>query len=576
MIITKETCPLGFVSSPLTKAKEVWRQELQDDPDFNFILSGVTDGFHITDIGSQFKPVECNNYRSATVEYRDEVEVQLREEIALGNYVITDQKPTIVSSLGAIPKSSGGVRLIHDGSRPLGANMNNYVTNTKFKYDTVDNATSLIPERGWVSKIDLRHAYRSVPVHCDCYPATGLKWTFIGDNKPTYLYDARLPFGASKSCFIFSQLSAAVTRMMHKRGFTVISYLDDYLTISDSYENCKQAHDCLIQLLQQLGFTINWEKVVPPTQSLTFLGIQINCYDRTLSLDSTRIAELRTMLRSYVGKHKVTKRQLQHLVGKLSWAARVIQGGRTHLRRLIDLTCKLKLKHHRTRLTVSARNDISWWTHCMDIFNGTACFICDTPVPSSSFSTDACMSAGAAFYCGDWFYANWAIDHPDKLDSHINYLECFTILLAAYRWHHLWRNKHIKVYSDNKTTISAINLGTSRSRPIMALIRELFWLSVTSNFRLSATWVPGVCHESADTLSRLHEPKQWLPATAIIGTYNAIDNSYIIDGYGHMSYTTFCLLQDLFRSNGDPCLRKLVNTNKPIMQRQLNLPTGHA
>lgn len=36
-------------------------------------------------------------------------------------------KPTIVSALGAIPKSNSKVRLIHDDSRPLHMSINDYV-----------------------------------------------------------------------------------------------------------------------------------------------------------------------------------------------------------------------------------------------------------------------------------------------------------------------------------------------------------------------------------------------------------------------------------------------------------------
>ena len=39
-------------------------------------------------------------------------------ELSNNNYVINGVKPTIVTSLGAIPKSNSKVRLIHDASRP--------------------------------------------------------------------------------------------------------------------------------------------------------------------------------------------------------------------------------------------------------------------------------------------------------------------------------------------------------------------------------------------------------------------------------------------------------------------------
>ncbi len=135
-----------------------------------------------------------------------------------------------MSSLGAIPKSAGGIRLIHDASRrPECANLNSYATANHFQYDTIDKATKLIPPNGVIAKIDLKSAYRSVSIHDHCLPATGLKWKFSGNSKPTYMFDCRLPFGAKRSCEIFLRISNSITSMMAKRGYIVIAYHDDFL-----------------------------------------------------------------------------------------------------------------------------------------------------------------------------------------------------------------------------------------------------------------------------------------------------------------------------------------------------------
>lgn len=54
------------------------------------------------------------------------VEKELREQISNGHYVIASKKPIVVSALAAIPKDGKHVRLIHDGSRPLGRAMHDY------------------------------------------------------------------------------------------------------------------------------------------------------------------------------------------------------------------------------------------------------------------------------------------------------------------------------------------------------------------------------------------------------------------------------------------------------------------
>ncbi len=125
----------------------------------------------------------------------------------------------------------------------------------------------MLPPGGYMAKVDLKSAYRSVPIHPKCYPATGLQWTFTNDTKPTFFYDTRLPFGASMSPEIFQRLASSVTRMMKNRGYQVIAYLDDFLIIEGTKNKCKAAFDTLIRLLQDLGFTINWDKVTPPAKA---------------------------------------------------------------------------------------------------------------------------------------------------------------------------------------------------------------------------------------------------------------------------------------------------------------------
>lgn len=90
-----------------------------------------------------------------------------------------------------------------------------------------------------MAKIDLRHAYRSVPIYPSSFAATGLKWKFEGDEDFTYFYDTRLLFGAKSSPEIFRRITQVIRRMMARRGFdSVIVYLDDFLVIAPTQQAC--------------------------------------------------------------------------------------------------------------------------------------------------------------------------------------------------------------------------------------------------------------------------------------------------------------------------------------------------
>ena len=539
------------------------------DMDKDFILEGIEHGFTIMEEPNKpVTKVHCKNYKSATSDYRTKVEQQIYTEISNGRYVICDEIPTIVSSLGAIPKKSGKARLIHDCSRPYGHGLNSYARKGSFKYETIDKAVSLLPDNGYLAKIDLSNAYRSVPIHPSCYKFTGLHWVFEGDSHPIYFTDTRLPFGASESPEKFQRCTSAVVRMLARRGYTAIVYLDDFLIIESNYERCQEAYTELLSLLQNLGFTINWDKVEAPCQKLTFLGVEIDSVSRTLSLPTDKLSELQTLLNSWLHKKKATKKELQSLVGKLNWAARVERGGRTFLRRLIDVMCTLKRKHHHIRLSSSAQADVTWWATFISQFNGTVQFICDMPEPEAYLTSDACNIGGAAVFNQDWFYANWTLDYPDYSDAHINVKELLAFVLAAKRWANKWRNKHIILYTDNTCTMFMVNKGSSHNCQAMSLLREFFWISTSFNFHVTARHISGCNNVLSDFISRLHEHHYW---------QNTLQ-AYYLNCYPlhrHMSEDSILFLQDPKKDNGTSYNRSVLHSKEqplPQVQNQLTHP----
>lgn len=163
------------IQPPPSLCLRAWREELADDPDADFILHGITHGFDIVNLPCGVDNVETDNHQSALAD-KDAVGKQILHEVALGNYVVTNKKPRIVSALGAVPKSDGGIRIIHDASMPIGSSLNDFaVQDTKLKFQTVDDAVALMTEGCFMAKVDLKAAYRSIPISKDSQQYTGLK-----------------------------------------------------------------------------------------------------------------------------------------------------------------------------------------------------------------------------------------------------------------------------------------------------------------------------------------------------------------------------------------------------------------
>ena len=529
-----------FVPCRVSAALDAWSRELMDDDDRTYILAGIKDGFRLVD-DDNYGPATCmSNYRSTTVHNRKLVENRIREEIAAGNYVVTSVKPLACSALGAIPKGLLDIRLIHDLSRPDGG-VNRLASDTSVSFTTVDKATELIVTGSHLAKIDLKSAYRSIPIRVQDYNLTGLQWRFEGDKYPTYLFDSKLPFGAAKSCQIFQRLTDSIVRMMRRKGFYMLGYIDDMLCVGSDLCNCQDAYDTLIDLIVSLGLVVNESKCCGPVEVITFLGVKINCVTRKLSLPDVKLAEFRVLVDAWSKRRRVTKHELQVFLGKLNWAARVVRGGRTFVRRLIDLLPRAKAANHHIRLTPEAKEDISWWKDGLVNFHGCCNFVCDVPLPAFMFSCDACLSGGGAHFGEDWHFWLWHVDFPEIEDSHINVLELFTVLLSLIKWGEELSGSHVIIRSDNMVTVSALNKSTSRGPEIMPLVRQIFWLCVKHGIVITGQFIPGKVNILADRISRLEELESAKEARYILA-------NFVCDRWvacvGHMSIGAFVCLQD--------------------------------
>ena len=435
--------------------------------------------------------MESDNYHSAICDENIEsVENQIKVELSEQRYIICENKPTIISALGAINKSDGSVRLIHDCSRPSGEALNDYAElERKFKYQSVDDAVKLLQPGYFMAKADLKSAYRYVQIHPSQYELTGLKWAFGTSKSSTYMYDTRLPFGARLSPFIFHRCSQAVRRIMASMGFNVVVYLDDFLIVESTRERCKEGLDTLVKLLRELGFGISWKKVEDPCQKLIFLGICINSIDMSLSLPEDKLKELQTLLLSFSNRRRGSCRQLQSLAGKLNWACQVVNGGRSYLRRILDTIAHLRKPHHKARLSADFHADLQWWVNFLKIFNGKALMLSKAPI--CDVESDACNTGCGFTFNNDWGYIQWATDCPELTTLHINYKETLAAIFAAIRWAPHWANQRVCFHVDNQTARAILNKGTCRNKTVMMYLRQLFWLSAIYNFKIQAIYLPG-------------------------------------------------------------------------------------
>ncbi len=145
-----------------------------------------------------------------------------------------------------------------------------------------------------------------------------------------------------------------------------------------------------------------------------------------MTLPDDKLAELLEQVIELTNSGQPKNVQLQRLAGKLNWACRVVYGGRTFLRRILD-TMNALSPSGKYRLDQSFRDDIDCSVQFLTVFNGTRLFLED--LPTIDVATDACPIAAGGYFRGDWFYHNFALDSPSWQNLHIKHKETLAIVL---------------------------------------------------------------------------------------------------------------------------------------------------
>ena len=178
--------------------------------------------------------------------------------------------------------------------------------------------------------------------------------------------------GCSSACKSFSRFTDAIIFILRsKYNITkVVKYLDDFLFVGKTKQDCLHALACFTELCSLIGVPIAHDKTEGPSKSLTFLGYHIDTQRMVLSIPKEKIVDYSLLIHETLEKDYLTLRELRSLIGKLVFVTGVINIGRCFLRRLINL--KIGKTHPACRIPINAeaKDDLKLWLEFLDSFNG--------------------------------------------------------------------------------------------------------------------------------------------------------------------------------------------------------------
>ena len=158
--------------------------------------------------------------------------------------------------------------------------LNQFIVVPSFKMETLFSIIAALQPQEWITKIDLKDAYHHILVHVNIRKY--FRFVVAGT-----VYQFRdLPFGLSTASREFTKTLAPVIQLLRSQGIQVHAYLDDWIIRTTSQEQSLEHTQHIIQLLQSLGWTINWNKsMLQPSRILDFLGLHFNLEQALISPD---------------------------------------------------------------------------------------------------------------------------------------------------------------------------------------------------------------------------------------------------------------------------------------------------
>ena len=153
------------------------------------------------------------------------------------------------------------------------------------------------------------------------------------------------------------------------------------------------------------------------------------------------------------------------------------------------------------------RSDLNTWLifleHPTAFARPFADFSTETTSEEIDFYSDASGKLGYGAICAEkWMHGLWSHRFITEMKPSIEYLELYALVAAVVAWLHLFKNRKITVFIDNKSICDMINATSSSCKNCMVLIKILVLKCLVENVVLKAKYVKSSDNKFADALSR--------------------------------------------------------------------------
>ena len=281
-------------------------------------------------------------------------------------------------------------------------------------------------------------------------------------------------------------------------------------------------------MCDHMGAPLSAKKTVGPVHIITFLGLLINLIRQVIQIPKEKVEKAVQLLTQMLGcknnsnnnqRGKVTVKLLQQITGTLNFFCRAIPSGCPFIGRLYKAIASVTTDGRKpnpkfkVRVNKGMEEDTRMWLK----FLTDPTFAQHREIPFTTFLgktedgpliyADSAGCATKGFGCifpekGLWMFGAWPREFFIQRKPNIMLLELYVIVVAVDTWAPLLRNKHVRLRSDNMSSVYELNKKSSRKTERMALLRHLMHTCLSFQIYVTARHEPGKQNILSDILSR--------------------------------------------------------------------------
>jgi hypothetical protein len=406
--------------------------------------------------------------------------------------------------------------------------LNSFVANSTTKFETLKNLRRLAKRNDWMFSFDLEDGYYAVALHPEdrkffTVEVDGELFRFVG-----------LPMGWNLSPYIFVKVMRTLVREMRspdapltasirrggkvrrmqlkkqQKGMRVLPYMDDFLVLARTRREALRMRKRVEEILDRLGLRRNvkkghWEV----TQRLEHLGLEVDTAEGVFRVTSTRMSKINTLARHLITESKrrrrlIPARRLAQFTGLAQSVYLAVAPARFYLRELHSVTSSRTGWGSLVRISKQAYRDLEWWAKVPQKWNGrqiwrspaTALMHCDASKTAWGGVLNEEIPARAFWNAAE-----------RKL--HITHLELQAVYNSVRSFLPWIKGHNVLLREDNMAVVHILTNHTSRSRPLMALLRQLWFLCDINDIDIRAQYIRSAANVWADALSRDLDLDDW-------------------------------------------------------------------